>query len=106
MVRVIASHLANCEVNSSYCNCKVVKHEEDAKQFFFPKESFIHSHFLFPHYHPLHTIIKRNTVDTQNNIAKCKKNLSIFLKGTFACGGLKSLLRLAYFLRTEFKTTI
>ena len=33
-VRIIVSHFANCEVNSSYCGCKVVNHTKIAKQFF------------------------------------------------------------------------
>ena len=31
---IIASHFANCKVNSSYCNCKVVNHKKNGKRFF------------------------------------------------------------------------
>ena len=37
--------IANCEVNSSYRNCKVVNHERNAKQFF-SKENLIHPHYI------------------------------------------------------------
>ena len=48
-VWIIALHFANCEVNSSYCKCKVVNHEKNAKHFF-PKENLIHPHYIFPHH--------------------------------------------------------
>ena len=33
-VSIIASHFANCEVNSSYCDCNVVNHQKNGKTFF------------------------------------------------------------------------
>ena len=64
-VRMIVSYFANCEVNSSYCNCKVVNHMKNVKQFF-PKGYFIHVRFfhiiskLYPHFtHPLYTVFHK-----------------------------------------------
>ena len=48
-IRIIASHFANCEVNFSYCDCKVVNHTKNAKQFC-PKENLIHLDHTVPHY--------------------------------------------------------
>ena len=48
-VQIIASHVGNCEVSSSYCSCKVVNHMKNAKQLF-PKGNLIHPHWIFPHY--------------------------------------------------------
>ena len=48
-VRIIGSHFANCEVNSSYCNCKVVNGTKIAKQFF-SQGKFSLSKLYFPHH--------------------------------------------------------
>ena len=48
-VQIIVSHFANCEVSSGYCNCKVVNHTKNAKQFF-PKGNLVCPHYIFPHY--------------------------------------------------------
>ena len=32
-VRIITPHFANCEVNCSYCDCEVVNHTKNKKQF-------------------------------------------------------------------------
>ena len=67
MVRIITLHFANCDVNFSYCNCKVVNHTKNVKQFF-PKEYLIHPRYiqelffhiiskLYLHFtHSLHTV--------------------------------------------------
>ena len=48
-VLIIASCFANYEVNSSNCDCKVVNHTKNTKQFF-PKENLIHLDHTLPHY--------------------------------------------------------
>ena len=88
MILIIASYLANYEVNSTYCNCKVVNHEKRAKQFFSQgkfNSSTLYFSTLYPNYiHILliHYILlsKKNIVYTQNYIAKRKKCFSVFLK--------------------------
>ena len=47
-VRIIASYFANCEVNSSYCDCKIVNYTKIAKQFI-SKENLIFPR-IFPRY--------------------------------------------------------
>ena len=83
-VRIIVSHFANCEVNSSYCDWKVVNHTKNAKQFFLQEKfNSSGSYFstLYPYFtHPLHAIINRNIAYTQNYIAKCKKCFAILKK--------------------------
>ena len=80
-VRIIASHFANCTVNSSYCVCKVLickKWKTIFPKDFCPKVWLIHlifSHItskLYPQFmQPMLTIIKLNIAYTQNNIANC-----------------------------------
>ena len=48
-VQIIASHFRNCEVNSSYCNCKLVNHMKIVKQFF-SQGKLICTNYIFPHY--------------------------------------------------------
>ena len=48
-VQIIASYFANCEVSSSYCNCKVVNHMKNVKQFF-SQRKFNSSMLDFSHY--------------------------------------------------------
>ena len=80
-VQIIASHFTNCEVNSSYCNCKVVNHMKIAKQFFSQGKfnlSKLCSFILYPYFiHSSYTIIKRNIVYAQNYSTKCKKCFAI-----------------------------
>ena len=83
-VRIIAVHFANCEVNSSHCNCKVVNHTKNAKQFF-PQGKFTssrsYSSSLYPYFiHPLHAIISRTIAYTQNYIGKCKNCFVVLTK--------------------------
>ena len=47
-VGIIALHFANCEVNSSYFDCKIVNHTN--VKHFFPLENLICPHFIFSHY--------------------------------------------------------
>ena len=108
-VRIIVSHFANCEVNSSYCGCKVVNHTKIAKQFF-SRGKFNSSRLClstsYPYFiHSLHTIIKRNIAYTQNYIPNGKNALQ-FLKNIFACARVKISLRSAYLLQSEFQTMI
>ena len=77
-VQIITLHFANCKVNSSYCNCRVVNHTKIAKQFFSKAKfnlSKLYFSTLYPYFiHPLHTIIKRNVGYTQitpQNVKKC-----------------------------------
>ena len=84
-VRIIALHFVNCEVNSSYRNCKVVNHEKNAKQFLLSQGKVNYSCYIFhlisklyPHFtHPLHNIIKRNIAYTQSSSQNAKKYFSI-----------------------------
>ena len=49
----IALLLANCEVNSDYCDCKVVNHPKQEKQFFSQRKfnsSALYSSTLHPNY--------------------------------------------------------
>ena len=83
-VRIIVLHFANCEVNSSYCGCKVVNHTKIAKQFF-SRGKFNSSRLClstsYPYFiHSLHTIIKRNIAYTQNYNTKWKKCFAILEK--------------------------
>ena len=48
-VSIIVLLFANCEINSSYCDCKVVIHMKIAKQFL-PKENLIRPNYIFPPY--------------------------------------------------------
>ena len=83
--RLLITQGSNCRfaLRKLRRNCKVVNHEENAKQFF-PKENLIHPQYIFPHYIQIistfylsiayyYQIIKRNIVCAQNYIAKCKK---------------------------------
>ena len=83
-VRIIALHHANCEVNSSCCDCKVVNYTKIAKQFFSQgkfNSSKLYFSASYPYFiHPLHTIIKRNIAYTQNYTTKWKKCFAIFKK--------------------------
>ena len=67
-VQIRALHFTNCEVNSSYCNHKVVNHTTNANQVFYQlniNSSALYFSTLYLHFvHPLHTIIKRNIVYT------------------------------------------
>ena len=89
MVRIKVSHFVNCEVNSTYCDCKVVNHTKNLKQFF-PQGKFnssgSYSSTLYPYFiHPLHAIISRSIAYTQDYIAKCEKYFAI-LKKKLAAG--------------------
>ena len=48
-VQIITLHYASCEVNSSYCDCKVVNFIKIVKQFF-SQGKFNSSKLYFPHY--------------------------------------------------------
>ena len=86
-VQIMASHFANCKVNSSYCNCKVVNHTKMWSSFS-PKEIyFIHITFshiiskLYPHFTVCCiAFFIRNIVHIQNCITKCTKCFSILIK--------------------------
>ena len=107
-VQIIVFHFANSELNSSYCDCKFVNHMKNAYQFF-PKENLILPHYIFPYYlhiYPSHTnIIQRNIANTQNYITKCKTCFTV-LKKKFSFGRVKTSLRLADLLRSEFQRII
>ena len=92
-------------MNSIYCNCKVVDHAKIAKEFF-PKETLIRFTLYLYFICPLHTIIKRNDGYNQNYTTKCKKCFAILKKTIFACGRVKTLLRSANLLRSEFQMII
>ena len=105
MVWNIAAHFASFEVNSSYCDCKVVNHTKNAKQFF-PQRKFTssgsYSSRLYLYFiYPLHAIISRSIACTQNYMAKCEKCFAVPTK-TFACGMLKASLRSAYLLQSDY----
>ena len=84
-VRIIALHFVNCEVNSSYHNCKVVNHEKNPKQFLLSQGKVIFFHIiskLYPHFtHPLHNIIKRNIAYSQSSSQNAKKYFSVLQGG-------------------------
>ena len=84
MFRIIASHFANCELSSSYCDRKVVNHTKNAKQFFLQgkyNSSGLYSSTLYPYFiHPLYAIISGNIAYTQYYMAKCKKCFAILKK--------------------------
>ena len=107
-VRIITLLFANCEVNSSYCDCKVVNHMKIAKQFF-SKGKFYFSTLYLYFIHPLHTSIKWNITYTQNYTTKCKKCFVILKnlqKIIFVCGRVKASLHLVYLLQSEFQMII
>ena len=71
------------EVNSSYCECKVVNHMKIVKHFSQGKlnSSKLYFSTLYPCFiHPLHTIIKRNIIHTRNYTTKYKKCSAILRK--------------------------
>ena len=112
-VWIIASHFANCEVNCIYCDCNVVNHEENAKQFFSQGElnsSTLCFSMLCPN--DIHVLFIRCILLPKGVLLILKitsqntKNISQFLKKTFTCSELKALLRSAYLLRSEFQTII
>ena len=79
-VRMIVSHFANCEVNSTYCDYKVVNHTKIAKNF--SQGKFNSSKLYFSILHPyffqlLHTIIKTNIGYAQNYTTECRKCFGI-----------------------------
>ena len=89
MVRIIVSHFANCEVNSSYCDGNVVNHEKNAKQFFSQGEfnsSTLYFSTLYPndiHILFIHCIILSKRVLLILKItSQITKNASQFLKKT------------------------
>ena len=90
-VRIIGSHFANCKVNSSYCNCKVVNGTKIAKQFF-SQGKFSLSKLYFPH-HILVLFI---------HCILLSKEIMLIPKIT----RVKASLRLEYSLRSEFQTII
>ena len=93
----IASHFANCEVNFSYCNCKVLN-ETNVMQFF-SQEKLIHSHYIFPHYiQTISTFYWAVAYYYQKKYCLCPKLHHKMqkmhfnsLQKTFACGGLNPL---------------
>ena len=68
-----SSPFAKCKVNSSYCDCKVIKHTKIVTPLYF---STLYPYFI----HPLHTIAKRNIAYTKNYTTKCKKCFPILKK--------------------------
>ena len=108
-VGIITSHFPNCEVNSGYCNCKVVNHEKVFSQGKFDSSTLYFStlypnfiHILLIHY----IILSKEILFIPKITSQNAKNPSQILKKTFASGGLKSPLRLVYLLRSEFKVVI
>ena len=92
-VGITASHLANFEVNSSYCDRKVVNHTKLATQFLSQgkfNSSKLYFPLLYPCFtNPLHTIIAY----TQNSTTKCKKCFA-----NFCLRQVKSLATLGIFI--------
>ena len=108
-VRIITPHFANCEVNCSYCDCEVVNHTKNKKQFPSPSSqknlnsSGSGSSKLYPYFfHPMYAIISRSIAFNQNYILKYKRCFAI-VKKNFTCDGLKASLRSAYLLRSIFQ---
>ena len=105
-VRIIALHHANCEVNSSCCDCKVVDYTKIAKQFFSQgkfNSSKLYFSESYPYFiHLLHTIIKRNIAYTENYTTKWKKCFAIFKKHFRLYQG-KNLATLGILLQSEFR---
>ena len=83
-VWIITSHFANCkEVNSSYCDCKVVNHTKNEKQFF-PKENLIHLDHTLPHYmHHSSIVLLAAEILLILKITSHAKNALQFLKKNF-----------------------
>ena len=113
MVRIIVSHFANCEVNSSYCDGNVVNHEKNAKQFFSQGEfnsSTLYFSTLYPndiHILFIHCIILSKRVLLILKItSQITKNTSQFLKKTFPNNELKASLRSAHLVRSDFQWII
>ena len=75
-VSIIVLHFANCEINSSYCDCKVVIHMKIAKQFL-PKENLIRPNYIFPSLFHSSVVyfFKRNISYTPNYVKKMQKML-------------------------------
>ena len=105
MIRIIASHFTNYEVNSSYCSCKVVNHEKSAKQFF-PKESLIFPHYIFPHYvqiistfySPIAYYYQKKILFIPKVTSQNAKNASQFFKKNFRLRWAKILAALGIFI--------
>ena len=110
-VLIIASRFANYQVNSSNCDCKVVHHTKNTKQFF-PQGKFnssgSYSSALYPYFiHPLHVIYYQQKYCLYSKLHwKMQKMICNSENKTFACGGLNALLRSAYLLRSEFQRII
>ena len=111
-VRIIASHFVNCKVNSSYCDCKLVKNTKIAKQLF-SKGKFnslkLYFSTLYPYFiYPLHIITKRNIFipKLHHKMQKKLRNSQTFPKNIFGCGGVKASLHSVYLLRREFQAII
>ena len=85
---IIASHFANCKMNSSYFNCKVVNHTKMAKQFF-EKENLVCPNYIFLHYIFIvfiHCILLSTKILLNlKTMLKNAKDPLQFLKKIFAC---------------------
>ena len=103
-VWIIASHFANFEVNSSYCNCNAVNYEKNAKQFF--SEEFNSSTLYFSTLYPndihilfIHCILLSKGVLLILKITlQNTKNISQFLEKNFHKQQTKSLAELSIFI--------
>ena len=104
-VWIIASHFADCEVNSIYCDCNVVNHEENAKQFFSQGELNSSKlcfsmlcpndiHVLFIHY----ILLPKGVLLILKITSQNTKNISQFLKKNFHLQWTKSLAALGIFI--------
>ena len=83
------------------CNCKVVNHTKNAKQFF-PQGKFnsseSYSSTLYQYFiHPLHAIISITIIYHQNYIVNCQKYF-VILKKTFCLWWTKSFTVVCIFL--------
>ena len=98
-IQIITSHFANCEMNSSYCNCKVVNRMKIVKQFYFSLRKIQLVQIIF--FHIISFIFSSTAYYYQKKYCLCRKlrqkmkNVLQFLK-IFTCGGVKASLRSAY----------
>ena len=91
-LQIYASLLANCEVNSSYYDCKVVNQMKNAKQSPPPKKkNLIHPHYIFPHYIHIFFIYCMQFI-----IKKIKKDLDI-------CNNLHNFVFFVQFKKHEIR---
>ena len=111
IVRIVASHFANCWVNLVIAIIKLWITWKIWNSLF-PKENLIHPHYIFPHYiHIISTFYLSIAYYYQMRYClaqncKMQKMLHISYTKILASSGLKALLHLIYILRSEFQMII